>query len=191
MDVAPSAVTKNGTIIGTYTTMGLAAYIVSGCQLGITRNGVLLNNLLSILSIDTWGGNPIFHLLPDEANFSYGTQLSKVKVTCKSSLRKKIPTGGGSFFFGGTPEGGGGGTKKIVRIFFHPPPCFWSLYVRRGGPGMWPQRPQVVPKVRTVLGNYTPQMDPHRKAPDSNIGTKKTAGKWASHQSLVVRIESG
>ena len=32
--------------------------------------------------------------------------------------------------------------------------------------------------VRTVLGNYTPQTDPHRKALDSNIGTKKTARKW-------------
>ena len=39
---------------------------------------------------------------------------------------------------------------------------------------------------RTLLGNYTPQTDPHKKALDSNIGTKKTAGKWVSHQSLVV-----
>ena len=30
--------------------------------------------------------------------------------------------------------------------------------------------------VRTLLGNYTAQTDPHKKALDSNIGTKKTAG---------------
>ena len=40
--------------------------------------------------------------------------------------------------------------------------------------------------VRTLLGNYIPQTDPHKKALDSYIGTKKTAGKWVSHQSLVV-----
>ena len=40
--------------------------------------------------------------------------------------------------------------------------------------------------VRTLLGNYTPQTDPHKKALDSTIGTKKTAGQWVSHQSLVV-----
>eukprot|EP00670_Eutreptiella_braarudii_P017323 CAMPEP_0174363886 /NCGR_PEP_ID=MMETSP0811_2-20130205/70648_1 /TAXON_ID=73025 ORGANISM="Eutreptiella gymnastica-like, Strain CCMP1594" /NCGR_SAMPLE_ID=MMETSP0811_2 /ASSEMBLY_ACC=CAM_ASM_000667 /LENGTH=77 /DNA_ID=CAMNT_0015503001 /DNA_START=424 /DNA_END=657 /DNA_ORIENTATION=- len=43
--------------------------------------------------------------------------------------------------------------------------------------------------VRTVWGNYTafsPQLDPHRKVLDSNIGTKKTAPKWVSHQFLAV-----
>ena len=43
--------------------------------------------------------------------------------------------------------------------------------------------------VRTIWGNYTaftPQLDPHRKELESNIGTKKTARKWVSHQSLAV-----
>ena len=42
--------------------------------------------------------------------------------------------------------------------------------------------------VRTLLGNYTPQTDPHKEALDSNIGTKETAGKWVSHQSLRVTL---
>ena len=29
--------------------------------------------------------------------------------------------------------------------------------------------------VRTLLCNYTPQTDPHKKALDSNIGTKKNS----------------
>ena len=42
--------------------------------------------------------------------------------------------------------------------------------------------------VGTVWGNYTtfttPQLDPHRKVLDSNIGTKKTAKSWVSYQSM-------
>ena len=38
----------------------------------------------------------------------------------------------------------------------------------------------------TLLGNYTPQTDPYKKALDSSIGTKKTTGTWVPHQSLVV-----
>ena len=41
----------------------------------------------------------------------------------------------------------------------------------------------------TLEGNYTtftPQTDPHRKALDSNMGTKKTATKRASDQVLTV-----
>ena len=41
----------------------------------------------------------------------------------------------------------------------------------------------MVRAVRTLLGNYIPQTEPHKKALDS---TKKTAGKWVSRQSLVV-----
>ena len=33
---------------------------------------------------------------------------------------------------------------------------------------------------------FTPQLDPHRKVLDSNIGTKKTAKKRVSHQFLAV-----
>ena len=40
--------------------------------------------------------------------------------------------------------------------------------------------------VHTVSVNYTPKTDPQKKALDSNIGTKKTAGTRISHNSLVV-----
>ena len=36
-------------------------------------------------------------------------------------------------------------------------------------------------------GITPPKTVPHRKALDSNIGTKKTAGKWVSHQSELNR----
>ena len=79
---------------------------------------------LSILSIDTWGENPIFHPVPDEANSPYGAQCSKVKVTCKSPCEKQF-LHGVLVFWGVPPEErrGGGGRKKFARIFFHPPPC--------------------------------------------------------------------
>ena len=48
-------------------------------------------------------------------------------------------------------------------------------------------RPTAPVGAGTLLGNPAPpQTDPHEKALDSNVGTKKTAGKWTSHQSLVV-----
>ena len=86
------------------------------------------------LSIDTWGENPIFHPLLDEANSAYtGTQCSKVKVTCNYSLRKKFLQGVLVFFFRGVPleEGGGGDEKKIhANLFPSPPPAPTQL--RRG-----------------------------------------------------------
>ena len=59
--------------------------------------------------------------MPDEANFPYGAQCSKVKVTCKSSLQKKFLQGVLLFISGGTPGGGGGVGKKIGRFFSTPP----------------------------------------------------------------------
>ena len=58
--------------------------------------------------------------------------------------------------------------------------------VTRSSCKTWWVRVHIVRTVRTVLGNYTPQTDPHRRALDSNIDTKKTAGKWVSRHSLVV-----
>ena len=78
------------------------------------------------------------------------------------------------------------GTQAVWCSRFCPTKALrWGGPPWAGGGGIWPSRGDGCTG-HALLGKYTaftPQRDPHRKlAPNSNMGTEKTAGKWASDQ---------